>query len=212
MKLSDLKPAKGARRARKRVGRGSGSGTGTTAGRGTKGQKSRSGSSIPAWFEGGQMPIQRRLPKRGFHNPFRVSYQVVNLKDLSVFAEGADVNRGTLLEKGLIRKKDIPVKLLGKGTLSTALKIEVDAFSESAGRAVAAAGGTITALRKVKSRRRGRPGSAWEGKKPGRGAKAAGKSGSEGKKAKSKAPKAAAGKDSSGSGGKPKKQSKEETA
>ena len=183
MKLSELKPAPGARRARKRLGRGPASGTGTTAGRGTKGQKSRSGASIPAWFEGGQMPLQRRVPKRGFHNPFRIEYQVVNLKDLAVFKENDAVNRGSLLEKGIIRKKNQPVKLLGMGTLSVPLTIEVDAFSQSAGEAVAAAGGTIKSLRKVKKTRRGRGKSAWASKKrageepakPAKPAKPAGK-------------------------------------
>lgn len=143
MKLSDLRPPKGSVKSRKRVGCGPGSGHGKTATRGHKGQKARSGGKIPAWFEGGQMPLQRRVPKRGFRNVFRIEYQVVNLESLSRFDSGSKVNRGTLLEMGLVSKASEPVKLLGRGKISIPLDVEVDAVSLSAAKAIVEAGGTI---------------------------------------------------------------------
>jgi large subunit ribosomal protein L15 len=125
MKLSELKPPAGATKKNKRVGCGPGSGHGRYSTRGCKGQKARSGGSIPAWFEGGQMPLQRRVPKRGFVNIFKTQYQVVNLDRLSGFAAGAKVNRGTLLEAGLVRKAGQPVKILGKGGLTVALILTI---------------------------------------------------------------------------------------
>jgi large subunit ribosomal protein L15 len=144
MKLNDIKPAKGAVKKRKRVGCGPGSGHGKTATRGHKGQNSRSGGGVPPWFEGGQMPLQRRLPKRGFHNIFRVPYQVVNLDDLARFESGTRVNRGVLVEAGLVRKSGQRVKVLGKGELKVALDVEVDAFSRSAAKAIRDAGGSVS--------------------------------------------------------------------
>ena len=114
MKLNELKPARGAVRPRKRIGRGQGSGTGGTAGRGHKGHSSRSGGGNAPGFEGGQMPIQRRLPKGGFTNINRVEYQVVNVSSLSVFEAGSEVTPATLKERRLARKATIPVKLLGR--------------------------------------------------------------------------------------------------
>ena len=146
MKLSQLKPPKGAVKKSKRIGCGTGSGHGSTATRGTKGQKARSGGSIPAWFEGGQMPLQRRVPKRGFVNIFKTHYQVVNLDGLSRFASGAKVTRGSLIDAGLVRKASLPVKLLGRGELTAALDVEVDAVSRSAADAIRKAGGTIRLL------------------------------------------------------------------
>jgi large subunit ribosomal protein L15 len=143
MRLDDIAPAKGAKKNRKRVGCGHGSGHGKTSCRGHKGQKARSGSSIPAWFEGGQMPLQRRIPKRGFHNPFRVAYQVVNVKDLSRFPAGANVNVESLLEAGLIKKRIVPVKLLGEGGIDRPLKIEVHACGKKAKELVEKAGGEV---------------------------------------------------------------------
>jgi large subunit ribosomal protein L15 len=143
MRLDELKPPKGAKKKRKRVGCGPGSGHGKTSCRGHKGQKARSGSSIPAWFEGGQMPLQRRLPKRGFHNPFRKVYQIVNVKDLSRFAAGAEVNLESLLEAGLVRKKSVPVKLLGGGEIDRPLKIAVHACAVKAKELVEKAGGEV---------------------------------------------------------------------
>lgn len=143
MELHNLRPAAGAKRPRKRVGRGPGSGNGKTAGRGHKGQKSRSGYSRRYGFEGGQMPLVRRIPKRGFFNVFRVDYQVVNLRDLErVFADGDEVNATTLVEKGLIRRGPKPVKILATGDLSKKLSIVADKFSGSARSKIEAAGGT----------------------------------------------------------------------
>jgi large subunit ribosomal protein L15 len=146
MKLSELKPARGATKKSKRIGCGPGSGHGRYSTRGCKGQKARSGGSIPAWFEGGQMPLQRRVPKRGFVNNFKTYYQVVNLSALGSFAAGAKVNRGTLIEAGLVRKVSGPVKILGRGSLAVALDVEVDAVSRTAADAIRKAGGTIRLL------------------------------------------------------------------
>jgi large subunit ribosomal protein L15 len=142
MELDDLRPAKGATRGRKRVGRGPGSGLGKTAGRGHKGQKSRSGYSRRFGFEGGQMPLVRRIPKRGFTNNFRVEVQVVNLRDLErVFSDGDAVSPETLADKGLIRKPTQPVKVLGDGELSKKLEVTAHRFSASARERIEAAGG-----------------------------------------------------------------------
>jgi large subunit ribosomal protein L15 len=146
MKLSQLKPPKGAVKKRKRIGCGPGSGHGGTATRGSKGQKARAGGSIPPWFEGGQMPLQRRVPKRGFVNIFKTHYQVVNLDGLGRFASGTKVTRGSLIEAGLVRKASLPVKLLGRGELQVALEVEVDAVSRSAADAIRKAGGTVRLL------------------------------------------------------------------
>jgi large subunit ribosomal protein L15 len=141
MELHDLHPAKGAKKARKRIGRGPGSGTGKTAGKGHKGQKSRSGYSRRYGFEGGQMPLVRRIPKRGFTNIFRVEFQVVNLRDLErVFSDGDTVSVETLVEKGLVRAKR-PVKVLGDGELKKKLTVQVDKFSASAKAGIEKAGG-----------------------------------------------------------------------
>lgn len=147
MRLDDIGPSKGAKKKKKRVGCGPGSGHGKTACRGSKGQKARSGSSIPVWFEGGQMPLQRRLPKRGFHNPFRKVYQIVNVKDLARFPSGADVNMKSLLEAGLVKKKSVPVKLLGEGDIDRPLKIEVHACGKKAKELVEKAGGEVRIIR-----------------------------------------------------------------
>jgi large subunit ribosomal protein L15 len=143
MKLGELKPAKGSKKNRKRVARGPGSGTGKTAGRGHKGQKSRSGASIPAWFEGGQMPLQRRVPKRGFTNIFRVEKQVINVCDLERFDANAEVNVETLLDNGMIKNLNRPVKLLGNGELNKPLKVTVHACSGKAKEIVEKAGGEV---------------------------------------------------------------------
>lgn len=143
MKLDDIRPAKGAVKKRKRIGCGPGSGHGKTATKGHKGQNARSGGGVPPWFEGGQMPLQRRVPKRGFTNIFKVPYQVVNLDDLARFKSGDAVNRGSLLEAGLVSKADRPVKVLGRGELKIALHVEVDAVSRTAATAIAEAGGSV---------------------------------------------------------------------
>jgi large subunit ribosomal protein L15 len=144
MKIGSLKPARGATKARKRRGLGPASGLGGTAGRGHKGQLARTGGKVARWFEGGQMPIQRRLPKVGFKNPSRVVYQVVNVGRLGAFAQGEAVNRETLQSKRLIDRADLPVKILGVGEVTGALQIAVDAVSASAKAKIEAAGGSIT--------------------------------------------------------------------
>jgi large subunit ribosomal protein L15 len=140
--LSTLRPAPGSRKATKRVGRGPGSGHGKTAARGHKGQKSRSGGKPPVGFEGGQMPLQRRLPKRGFTNIFKVAYQVVNVRDLQNFAAHTVVTPELLRETGKVRTLRKPIKILGEGELSVALTVQSDKFSESAKKKITAAGGT----------------------------------------------------------------------
>ncbi|MEE4270163.1 MAG: 50S ribosomal protein L15 [Thermoanaerobaculales bacterium] len=140
--LHNLKPAAGATKKRKRIGRGPGSGNGKTAGRGHKGQRSRSGYSRRYGFEGGQMPLVRRIPKRGFTNIFRVGYQVVNLRDLDrVFADGDTVSPEVLEEKGLIRGGSKPVKILASGELGKKLTVQAHAFSKNAQASIEAAGG-----------------------------------------------------------------------
>lgn len=142
--LHDLKPVPGSTRNRKRVGRGPGSGTGKTAGRGQKGQGARSGGKVSRGFEGGQMPLHRRIPKRGFHNPFRVDYQVVNVRDLSDL-EG-EVTPEALRARGLIGSLRKPVKVLGEGDLSTPLVVRAHAFSGAARRKIEEAGGSARLL------------------------------------------------------------------
>ena len=143
MELHDLHPARGAKKSRKRIGRGPGSGTGKTAGKGHKGQKSRSGYSRRYGFEGGQMPLVRRIPKRGFTNIFRVEFQVVNLRDLDrVFSDGETVSVESLVEKGLVRRGKRPVKVLGDGELTKKLTVQVHKFSASARAGIEKAGGS----------------------------------------------------------------------
>jgi large subunit ribosomal protein L15 len=140
--LSSLKPATGSHQARKRVGRGPGSGLGKTSGRGNKGHKARTGGSTNPGFEGGQMPMYRRLPKRGFTNPFRVANQVVNLEDLKKIS-ATDVSPETLYSAGLIGKPDAPVKLLGTGDADRSYTVRGVALSGSARTKIEAAGGKI---------------------------------------------------------------------
>ncbi len=143
--LSQLSPAPGSIRKNKRVGRGTAAGKGRTCGRGHKGQKSRAGYSRRQGFEGGQMPLQRRVPKRGFSNyPFRKIYQIVNLKLLvKRFEKAGEITPELLLDSGLIKKSQMPVKLLGDGEIKVALKVHVHAASESAIEKVKAAGGEV---------------------------------------------------------------------
>jgi large subunit ribosomal protein L15 len=151
--LHSLRPAPGSRRRRKRVGRGEGSGAGKTAGRGHKGAQSRSGYHSKRGFEGGQMPLHRRVPKRGFHNPFRTEYVVINLDTLgAAFEAGATVTPDVLRERGLVsssHKK--PVKVLGRGEIAIALNISADKFSGKAAEKIAAAGGTAETLGAVQA-------------------------------------------------------------
>jgi large subunit ribosomal protein L15 len=147
MSLSNLRPPRGAKHPRKRVGRGPGSGHGKTASRGSKGAKSRSGFRFKRGFEGGQMPLHRRVPKRGFHNPFRVEYAVVNLDTLTtVFEAGSEVTPELLRERGLIRDAHAPVKVLGRGDIGKNLTIRAHKFSGSAAEKIAAAGGTAEVI------------------------------------------------------------------
>lgn len=146
MKLNELRPARGATRPRKRVGRGQGSGSGGTAGKGHKGQKARSGGGSHLWSEGGQMPLQRRLPKGGFKNINRVDYQVVNVGDLNRFEAGTEVTLALLKEKNLAKKLSLKVKLLAKGTVDRAVRVRVHAASAAARQKVEAAGGTVDLL------------------------------------------------------------------
>ncbi len=143
MRLHDLAPEAGSRSARKRVGRGVGSGLGKTAGRGTKGQNSRSGGGVRPGYEGGQMPLQRRLPKRGFTNIFKKEYSIVNLRDLNRFESGAVVDAAALVAAGLIKKANKPVKLLGEGDITVALQVNLNAVSESAKSKIEGAGGKV---------------------------------------------------------------------
>lgn len=142
MELSNLKPKKGSRRTRKRVGRGPGSGHGKTSGRGEKGQKSRTGFSRMLGFEGGQMPLHRRLPKRGFTNTFRTEYAVLNLSDLEQFEAGATIDRDALRKAGLVRSANRKIKVLGDGDLTKKLTVHADKFSKSAREKIEAAGGS----------------------------------------------------------------------
>ena len=140
MGLSDLKPPKGAKHAKKRVGRGQGSGNGKTAGRGHKGQKSRSGYKFKRGFEGGQMPLHRRVPKRGFHNPFRVEYEVINLDTLAErFEAGTVVTPDLLRERGLVASGGSkPIKVLARGEMGKALTVHAHKFSGKAAEKIAA--------------------------------------------------------------------------
>jgi large subunit ribosomal protein L15 len=143
MNLSNLKHAEGARHKNKRRGRGEGSGSGVTAGRGHKGYGSRAGSKKRAWFEGGQMPLQRRLPKYGFFNRFRKEYQVVNVGALEALAPSKKITKELLMEKGLIKKKEMPVKILGDGELKSKINVEVDAISKTAKEKIEKLGGSV---------------------------------------------------------------------
>ncbi len=149
--LGNLKHAPGARKKVKRLGRGVGSGHGKTAGKGHKGQRSRSGDQIRPWFEGGQMPLNRRIPKFGFRSPFRVEYQIVNLSTLDKLADAGKLKDGVvtpevLYKLGTVSKKSRPVKILGDGTLSKKLDISANAFSASALEKIKAAGGIAKTL------------------------------------------------------------------
>ena len=147
MSLSDLKPPRGAKHSKKRVGRGQGSGNGKTAGRGHKGAKSRSGFRFKRGFEGGQMPLHRRVPKRGFHNPFRVEYEVVNLDTLAArFEAGTVVTLELLAEQRLISSTKKLLKVLGRGEIGKALTVRAHKFSGKAAEKIAAAGGATEQL------------------------------------------------------------------
>lgn len=146
MKLNELKPVEGARHYKKRVGRGTGSGLGKTSTRGHKGQNARSGGGVRPGFEGGQTPLFKRLPKRGFTNINRLEYAVVNVSDLNTFEAGSVVDLQALKQKGLVKKEYEGVKVLGNGELKVALTVKAKKFSETAKEKISAAGGSIEVL------------------------------------------------------------------
>lgn len=141
MKLHELKPAKGAVRNRKRLGRGTASGQGETSGKGHNGQNARSGGGTRPGFEGGQMPLYRRIPKRGFTNPFKKDWSIVNVEDLNKFDEGTEVTPAMLMESGLIKKLNYGVKILGNGEVEKKLTVKANKFTQSAQSKIEAAGG-----------------------------------------------------------------------
>jgi len=147
MELGKLKPKKGSRHAKKRVGRGPGSGHGKTSGRGEKGQKSRSGYKSKLGFEGGQMPLHRRLPKRGFTNIFKEEFVIMNLSDLERFEAGTTVDSNTAREMGIIKGSKKRLKVLGNGELTKKLTVHADAFSKTAKEKIEAAGGTCQEIK-----------------------------------------------------------------
>ncbi|MFA4916668.1 MAG: 50S ribosomal protein L15 [Syntrophales bacterium] len=143
MNLGNLKPPDGSRKKRKRVGRGGGSGHGGTSCRGAKGQNARSGGGVRPGFEGGQMPLTRRLPKRGFRNHFRKDIVILNIEKLKIFSEGSVIDKDTLISKGLIKRQGDGIKVLGKGDIDYPLTLKVDMVSRSARVKIEAAGGQI---------------------------------------------------------------------
>ncbi len=146
MRLHELMPVAGARQRRKRVGRGTGSGHGKTSGRGEKGQKARSGAHIHPWFEGGQLPLHRRVPKRGFANRSRQVYAIVNLKDLERFEPGTKITPGLLREMGLVKDLKAGLKILAEGTLSKPLLVSAHKLSKQAIEKILAAGGRVEVI------------------------------------------------------------------
>ena len=144
--LEQLKPVAGARHSKKRLGRGIGSGQGKTAGKGSKGQNARSGGGVRPGFEGGQLPLLQRLPKRGFHNYTRVEYMVVNVEQLNVFEDGATVDVEALIKQGLVKDVKDGVKILGNGELTKKLVVKANKFSESAKKAIEAKGGSVEVI------------------------------------------------------------------
>lgn len=146
MKLNELSPADGSKKSRQRVGRGVGSGWGKTAGRGSKGQGARSGGGVRPGYEGGQMPIHRRLPKRGFTNIFKKNFAIINIRDLARFESGSTVDEVELVKCGLIKGTYDGIKLLGQGDIDYPLQIKVNAVSESARKKISSAGGTVEVL------------------------------------------------------------------
>lgn len=141
MKMHELSPAFGSTKEAKRIGRGHGSGNGKTAGKGHKGQKARSGHGMRPGFEGGQMPLQRRVPKRGFNNIFAEEWAAINLSALEVFEDGATVDAAALADKGIVKKANLPIKVLGNGKLTKKLTVKLNAFSASAAEKINSVGG-----------------------------------------------------------------------
>jgi large subunit ribosomal protein L15 len=146
MKLHELRPAEGARKAPKRVGRGTGSGLGRNAGKGEKGQKARTGGGVRPGFEGGQMPLYRRLPKRGFTNIFAKQYAEINVERLNIFEDGTEITPEILLEKGIVKKAKDGVKILGNGELQKKLTVKAAKFTKAAAEKIEAAGGKVEVI------------------------------------------------------------------
>jgi len=146
MKLHNLQPAEGSRQVRKRVGRGHGSGLGKTSGRGSKGQWARSGGGVRPGFEGGQMPLYRRLPKRGFNNKWKIFFALVSVQDLEVFPAGSVIELDSLVAAGLVKNPLDGVKILGTGEITKSLTVRASAFSKSAAEKIAAAGGQVEVI------------------------------------------------------------------
>jgi len=146
MKIHELQPAEGSRHSKKRVGRGTGSGMGKTSTRGHKGQNARSGGGVRPGFEGGQNPLYRRLPKRGFNNPFRKEYAIVNLEQLSKFEDGAEVTPEILISAGIVKNPLNGIKILGEGELTVKLSVKANKFSKSAVEKITAAGGSAEVI------------------------------------------------------------------
>lgn len=159
MELTAFKPVKSPRRRKRRVGRGNGSGCGGTSGRGHKGQKARSGGKVARGFEGGQMPLARRIPKWGFTNIFKKSYLICNISDLNDFKAGDVVDKAALLEKRMVRKSRDPLKILGDGDLKVKLTVKAHRFSRAAAEKIKAAGGEVEVLQYVNPKEQGRSGS-----------------------------------------------------
>ena len=146
MNLSSLKPPEGSRKKRKRIGRGDGSGHGGTSTKGHKGQNARSGGGVRPGFEGGQMPLSRRLPKRGFRNPFRRNIVIINIDQLRRFPEGSVIDRNALLDAGLVKRIGDGIKVLGKGNIDYPISLKVDMISRGARDKIEAAGGSIVGV------------------------------------------------------------------
>jgi large subunit ribosomal protein L15 len=146
MRLDELKPSEGSRFESKRVGRGIGSGTGKTSGKGHKGQNARSGGGVRPGFEGGQMPLYRRLPKRGFHNKWAKEYEIVNVETLNVFPAGTEVTEALLVEEGIVKQVKDGIKILGVGSLNVALTVKAEKFSKTAVEKIEAAGGKVEVI------------------------------------------------------------------
>ena len=146
MKLHELRAAEGSKKNRKRRGRGTATGQGCTGGRGMNGQKSRSGGGVRLGFEGGQMPLYRRLPKRGFHNKWAKEYEIVNVETLNVFPAGTEVTEALLVEEGIVKQVKDGIKILGVGSLNVALTVKAEKFSKTAVEKIEAAGGKVEVI------------------------------------------------------------------
>ncbi|MBI5142931.1 MAG: 50S ribosomal protein L15 [Nitrospirae bacterium] len=146
MNISDITPTPGSKKSPRRVGRGVGSGLGKTCGKGHKGQKARSGGNVHPMFEGGQMPMHRRLPKRGFKNPFRREFAIINIRDLALLADNAEITPEVLINRGLVNSPELPIKLLAVGDIARPVSLKVHAVSEAARNKITAAGGSVEVI------------------------------------------------------------------